>query len=126
MTDITERLAQIKELADRATAGPWATMPPPSREAVVFTPKQGDTPGNIIAASPGWADEEGITLDEELDNCYFIAQARELVPRLVAALEQQMEVANALQCAAASHGLANEEWFSAKTAELAKLLGGQE
>lgn len=48
-----------------------------------------------------------------------------LLPRLIKALAHQQEVANALQCAAASHGIANEEWYDAKAAELTAILEGQ-
>lgn len=104
MTDhLKSYLAGVSERAAAATDGIWATMPYPSREAVVFIAKDERGPGKIIAASPGWADEEDITEDEELDNCRFIANAKQDIPKLVAIIASQAETIEIMESGTWSH-----------------------
>lgn len=85
-----ERLRQIRARLEEISEGPWQHI---KTDAVVFVAAKDGTPGKIIVASPGWSDDESITLDEEHSNCAFIANARDDVPWLLARLEER--VANA-------------------------------
>lgn len=94
-TALTTYLNEIKQRMENALPGPWEHI---ASDAVVFVPKKEEgTPGQIVVASPGWADEEGITLDEEHDTCEFIAHARTDVDHLLRIVEVQQKALEELQ-----------------------------
>lgn len=126
MTDKLQTiLDDIFTLAEKATPGPWRAEWNGSGVNLKIGPGDGYMIGTMDTEYIG--ENEPIIPAEEIEaNGELFAASRTLIPRLVKALVHQMEVANALQCAAASHGNAAEAWYSTKSAELLAILEGRE
>lgn len=106
MSELSERLAVIRERAKRATEGPWGHWPEAGEiEIITSTEPGGNEPRRgmeIIASSvrpkDGWdaiygRDERHVYRNGEPD-AEFIAHARTDVPQLVAALEAVSGIAD--------------------------------
>lgn len=133
MRDPRETLARIRKQANAATEGPW--------EADPFTWKPGHPvpPSEwlgIEATGPVKGEVARIRLnDDEADadaDAEFIAAARTDVPRLVAALDAVLDLADRLDAEAAtlynfSGGMSDEsEWLEATATRIRTALAGVE
>lgn len=108
---ITEVLQGVRELADKATPGPWEHREMPNTQQCVTAGRGGDDIALMM-----------MDLPEESHNAAFIAASRDMLPRLVAALEHSLETQRVLRDCAITQG--RVDYHDKREAELAAILTG--
>lgn len=96
MTQITDTLQEIKSIAEKATPGPWGNN---LNGMVLPITDDGEWDGGVVKAVMGdfSFDEESEATEQANNDLDFIAASRDLIPRLVAALEHEMETSEWLR-----------------------------
>lgn len=88
-----ERIEEIRKREEKATPGPWCADTGSPEDCVVFA-GDGKFLGNVGSDHMVPVHPEGasIMFDVDINNCDFIAQARQDIPDLLAALAQREAV----------------------------------
>lgn len=94
MTDYLALVQEARELAAKATPGPWESDTVQYLDEVVWAPAEewianvGNCIQPVVLEWEDLTDHGKMICQAQDDNCKFIARARELVPALADAVEQ--------------------------------------
>jgi hypothetical protein len=120
---LTKLLAEIAERCAKATPGQWdlnlSCNPQHTTVVAIFKNSENE---RIFGLNTHFSKRMNVTSLESLFNAAFVAHAREDIPRLIKALDHEMETSRAIWSGEADD---NDTFLSDRHAELAHVLEGK-